>query len=135
MVVFLFGGIIAFSLMCACPIDKGECDKGRKPVPFPHEMHMESFDCEECHHIYDEDKNNVLDIDELYSDNPDILCSSCHNSEHKINTQEAFHRQCIGCHNEEATLGQAFVPTACNECHRSVPVDSTEYDVIIRGKR
>ncbi|MCD4744525.1 MAG: cytochrome c family protein [Desulfobacteraceae bacterium] len=134
MVVLLFGSILTFSLMCACPIDHGECSKGREPVSFPHDMHMESYDCEVCHHAYDENKNNVLDVDELYSDNPDIMCSSCHASENKINTQEAFHQQCIGCHNEEATLGQAEVPTMCRDCHYSESHASTEYDMIIKGQ-
>ena len=99
---------------------------------FPHDMHMESYDCEICHHVFDEDKNNVLDIDELYDDNPDIMCSSCHDSDNKITTQEAFHQQCIGCHNEEKTIGQAEVPTMCNECHSSGTLISTEYDMVIK---
>ena len=130
MVALLFGGILTFSLMCVCPVDNGECSNGREQVAFPHDMHMDSYDCETCHHAYDKNKENVLDVDELYSENPDIMCASCHDSNNKINTQEAFHRQCIGCHNEESALGQAVVPTMCNECHSSESLASKEYDMI-----
>ena len=129
-----FAGIGILSLMGACPIDKIECSKKREPVGFPHEMHMESYDCEVCHHVYDENKNNVIDTMELYEDNPDIMCSSCHASDNTINTQEAFHRKCLGCHNEEATMGQAAIPTMCNDCHRPESEFLNEYDMIIRGQ-
>ena len=129
-----FAGIWTLSMMGACPIDKIGCSKERESVPFPHEIHMESYDCEICHHVYDENKNNVVDTMELYEGNPDIMCSSCHASDNKINTQEAFHRQCMGCHIQAATMDQAAVPTLCNDCHRPESMVLTEYDMIIRGQ-
>jgi len=129
----VLGGMASFSMIDACPVEKVECDKQREAVSFPHDMHMGSYDCEDCHHVYDENKNNVLDAMELYSGNPDIMCSSCHASGSKIHTRQAFHRQCIGCHNEAVTMDQASAPTMCNECHHPVGEASTDDEMIIRG--
>ncbi len=136
MVCVFVGGMVTFSFIHTCSESPAACPakhKQRFPVAFPHDMHMESFDCEACHHDYDDKKNNVLDTMELYSGNEDIMCSSCHASDNKINTQEAFHRQCIGCHNEEATMNKAVAPIMCNECHRPEAMTPTEHEMIIRG--
>lgn len=135
MVSLLFIGIMTFSLMGLCPVDNGRCSEERESVPFPHDMHMDFYDCETCHHIYDENKENTLDPMELDNGGTNVQCSSCHDLNNKINTQEAFHRQCMGCHNEVAVLGQNIVPTACKECHRSESMVFTEYDMIIKGRR
>jgi hypothetical protein len=86
--------------------------------------------CLLCHHRYENGKN-VLDVDELSAGNPDeviklsitppsepndLKCASCHNSinkTNKISARDAFHRQCIGCHNEESKG-----PGLCGECHK-----------------
>jgi len=128
---------VAFSFIHTCPANTAACakheHKQRLPVAFPHDMHMENYDCEECHHVYDENKNNIVDTMELYSDNPDIMCSSCHASNSKINTQEAFHRQCIGCHNKEAAIDEATGPIMCNGCHHHAVDASMDDDLIIKG--
>ena len=133
MLCLFFGGMILFSIVEAFPVDPSEWDTQRDPVAFPHEMHMENFDCEDCHHEYDDQKNNGLDLSELYSGNPDIKCSSCHDSDNKIQTWQAFHRLCIGCHNQTAKMNQPTGPTMCNECHRPEAEAPTEYEMIIRG--
>ncbi len=121
--------------MGACPVDVAEGSKERASVAFPHEMHMESYDCEVCHHKYDSNKNNILDIDSLEEGNPGIMCASCHDSNNKINTREAYHRLCIGCHDAKAQNNQALVPTLCNECHKPESMVSIEYDMIIKGQK
>ena len=135
MVCIFFGGMVAFFFIHTCPANTAACTKHKQrfPVAFPHDMHMADFDCEDCHHDYDDKMDNVIDTMELYSGNEDIMCSSCHASDNKINTQEAFHRQCIGCHNEEAKMSKASVPIMCNECHRPAAMTPTEHEMIIRG--
>jgi len=136
MVCVFIGGMVTFSFMHNCPENSPACPakhKQRFPVAFPHDMHMESYDCEDCHHEYDDQKNNVLDSAELYSGNPDIKCSSCHDSDNKIQTRQAFHRLCIGCHDKNAKMNQPTGPAMCNECHRPEAEAPTEYEMIIRG--
>ena len=63
MVLIFAGGMVSFSFIHTCPENSAACParhKQRLPVAFPHDMHMESFDCETCHHDYDDKKNNVL---------------------------------------------------------------------------
>ncbi len=94
-------------------------DRQRPPVNFLekyHDLHMESQECMACHHKY-EDGENVLDEGELEEDNPNIRCASCHNDTTKIDLQEAYHRQCMGCHNELSDKDQKTGPSLCGECH------------------
>ena len=89
----------------------------RPEVLFPHELHMESFECLDCHHDYKGD-DNVLDEGELYEDNPDNRCNACHNQNASMDATEAFHHQCLGCHikaiKEKAkTRGHEM----CGSCH------------------
>jgi len=89
----------------------------RGPVMFPHEYHMGDFDCLDCHHEYDENGENILDEYDLEQDNPDILCGACHNPKEKIDRMEAFHYQCMGCHNNVKKIDGPAGPTMCGECH------------------
>lgn len=135
MVCVFIGGMVTFSFMHHCPENSAVCParhKQRFPVAFPHDMHTESYDCETCHHEYDDEKNNVIDISELYSGNEDIMCDSCHTSETTIDTRRAYHRQCLRCHDKEVTVNQAAAPTMCNECHRPSSLTPTEDEIIIR---
>ncbi|MBC2717606.1 MAG: cytochrome c3 family protein [Desulfobacteraceae bacterium] len=137
MVCVFLGGMAAFSFIHTCPANTAACakheHKQRLPVAFPHDMHMANFDCEACHHKYDDKMNNVIDTMELYSGNPDIMCASCHTSETTLHTRRAYHRQCVGCHNEQIIMNQASAPTMCNECHRPAAMNPTEDEMIIRG--
>lgn len=103
--------------------------KQRPPVIFDHDTHMGEYECLQCHHRY-EDGENVLEEDELTDIEPDelitlnvmpeeelsgIKCASCHNYKKEkstLNSMEAFHGQCIGCHEEKASG-----PVLCGECH------------------
>ena len=90
----------------------------RPAVTFPHEQHMGDLDCLTCHHDYNEDGENILDEDELEEGNENILCSSCHDSDTDITLQEAFHRQCMGCHIKLRKAGKATGPDLCGGCHK-----------------
>ncbi|MCF8068023.1 MAG: cytochrome c family protein [Desulfobacterales bacterium] len=89
----------------------------RSPVTFEHESHMDSFECLDCHHDYDESGENILDEGDLEEGNPDILCSACHNDDTKVDRQTAFHRQCMGCHIDERDGGNKAAPDMCGQCH------------------
>lgn len=92
----------------------------RPPVAFTHELHMELLECLACHHAY-EDGFNVLDEDELVEGNPAIRCAACHNDQADLERQDAYHRQCIGCHIETRKADAASGPEMCGACHRPEP--------------
>ncbi len=80
------------------------------PVNFFHITHVEKakLECVVCHH---KDKN---------PQEPEA-CVKCHPLKEPQNNapiaKDAFHKQCITCHNESALKGTP-VPTKCNECHK-----------------
>jgi hypothetical protein len=75
-------------------------------VIFGHKEHASQegygFDCIECHHTMEDTETK-----------PEA-CGECHyiDSEDILKRSEAFHTQCIGCH-EEGGAG----PVECLECH------------------
>ncbi len=127
----VFSGGIVFFIINASPVSEPGCDHQREPVAFPHEMHMANYDCLDCHHVYDDRNNNMLDAMELYSENPDIMCISCHTPDSRINFQMAFHRQCIGCHKKETISGQVSGPVMCGDCHLPDALMPENYEMII----
>lgn len=132
----LLCGIFSLFIITTLSVVSAETDsskpviKQRPPVELTHESHMGQYECIKCHHRY-EDGVNVLEDDELTDIEPDetmmlnvvsqeepsaIKCASCHNENNettKIDSREAFHRQCIGCHDELSTG-----PVLCGECHK-----------------
>ncbi len=118
MLIFsVLAGIICTTGLYAYPEDiefGGENTRGG--VAFPHELHMDGFECLDCHHIM-ENGQNILDESDLEEGDPDALCSSCHHSESKIKKREAFHYQCMGCHNNNRMTSEITGPTLCGECH------------------
>ena len=104
-------------------------EKHRSAVTFPHELHVGNFDCLACHHDY-KDGENILKEEMLEERNPDLRCSACHDENADINLEEAYHRQCIGCHRQFRIhrcceicdkivwlIGSAPGPELCGECH------------------
>ena len=128
---FFIAGTVAFMMLDPCPDKEGGCDEPREKVGFPHEQHMARYDCLDCHHVYDDLKNNVLDATELYDGNPDIQCLSCHGQKTAIDLMTAFHRQCMGCHNRENAAGRRSAPVMCSECHHGNKAIPPEYEMII----
>nr|WP_320190710.1 cytochrome c3 family protein [uncultured Desulfobacter sp.] len=110
--------VVCFVLVAICGYGKNyfpntltSKDSNLPPALFPHEDHMAFLDCLDCHHDY-KNGTNDLDEDELYEGNPDIQCATCHNGKTSFPALQAFHRQCIHCHD---TQGQG--PVVCGECH------------------
>ncbi len=79
---------------------------------FLHDEHNEKAEveeCNECHHIYEDEK---LVEDETSEDQ---RCSECHEMEASGNMpalMKAYHTNCKGCH-----LEKKKGPIMCGECH------------------
>lgn len=85
-----------------------------RPLPvFKHDSHNEKAkieDCATCHHG---EKDGKIDMS---MDSTDQSCVECHavNAKKGVTPlKRAFHRQCIGCH-EQVDAG----PTYCGGCHK-----------------
>lgn len=108
--------------------------KQRPPVRFPHEDHMMTADCLDCHHDY-EDGENVLDPFDLEDGNTDPSCCGCHHPGAQLTLEDAFHKQCISCHLDNrhkfwiprkgiqwkalTREGAPAGPVLCGECHEN----------------
>jgi len=91
--------------------------KTRPAVTLPHNRHVESgLSCKDCHHIYENGKN-ILDESKLEEGNKDIRCFACHGPKSRLNLEEAFHNQCIGCHRKAQVEKKKTVPQYCGGCH------------------
>ena len=129
--LFLFSGaVILLSAVSARPLTEDFCKGKHGPVAFPHELHMDLYDCLAYHHDYDSSGHNVIDPGDLYPGSPSVRCASCHDINHKINLEEAFHRQCIGCHVDTDEIGRPGGPIFCGECHGSHK-HAPESDIIL----
>jgi hypothetical protein len=91
--------------------------KTRPAVALPHNRHVEAgLSCKACHHLYENGKN-ILDESKLEEGNKDIRCSACHGPKFRLNLEEAFHNQCIGCHRKVQGEKKKTVPQYCGGCH------------------
>lgn len=89
----------------------------RPPVTFAHNRHAEAgLSCKDCHHVYENGKN-VLDESKLEEGNQGIRCSACHGPKFKIGLEQAFHDQCIGCHQRLLKEKKKTGPRFCGQCH------------------
>ncbi len=89
----------------------------RPPVTFLHNRHVEAgLSCKDCHHMYENGKN-VLDESKLEEGNKDIRCSACHGPNSKLDLEQAFHDECIGCHQREWQEKKKTGPRYCGGCH------------------
>ena len=77
-------------------------------VLFNHKGHVSEdgygIDCVDCHHEYDEDEGEKP-----------VACGECHDpvdEEDSPKRSDAFHDQCIGCHEDDGTA-----PVDCSACH------------------
>jgi hypothetical protein len=99
------------------PSDCSACHKtDGKYVPamgesgkFDHDVHSNDLGlaCSDCHHDYDESEGGEPQ-----------LCSDCHepggDDDAMLNRKDAFHKQCIGCHEES---GNEPGKNDCAGCH------------------
>jgi hypothetical protein len=91
--------------------------KGRPAVTLPHNRHIEvGLSCKDCHHVYENGKN-ILDENKLEEGNKGIRCSACHGPKFRIDLEQAFHDQCIGCHRKLQKEKKKTGPRFCGECH------------------
>ena len=85
----------------------------RPPAVFRHDEHNEAAEieeCNECHHVYDDDGKLVED-----ESSEDQLCSDCHELEangRQLALMKAFHTNCKGCHQQKKAG-----PVMCGQCH------------------
>ena len=88
-------------------------DPQRPPAVFRHDEHNEAAEieeCNECHHVYDDDGKLVED-----ESSEDQRCSDCHEltaSGRQLALMKAFHTNCKGCHKKKKNG-----PLMCGQCH------------------
>ena len=86
--------------------------KIRPAVPFLHDQHNEAaelYDCNTCHHVYEDGKPSEYDSSEGQE------CSECHTlkkGDNPIPLVNIYHLQCKGCHQQKKAG-----PIMCSECH------------------
>mgnify|MGYP000361040682 CR=1 FL=1 len=96
---------------------KGRSTKKRPPVDFPHLLHVEKgLSCKDCHHLYEKGEN-VLDESKLVEGNEEIRCSTCHGPTSRLHLEQAYHRQCMGCHRKPLKESKKAPPRYCGGCH------------------
>ena len=112
--VFSFVIVAAYSQEDMRFIDNDVFDNPQRPPSvFIHDEHNELAqieDCNQCHHVYDDNGN--LQEDESSEDQS---CSDCHDLEpsgKKPGLLKAFHRNCKECHKQ-----QKKGPLMCGQCH------------------
>jgi c(7)-type cytochrome triheme protein len=100
----------------------------RSPVAFAHMYHISNgIECKTCHHRFKGGKN-ILDETELQEGAEGTKCGACHKDKAgfrfspdldatKRNLQQAYHRQCMGCHRQVSQEGKKSGPVTCGECH------------------
>jgi hypothetical protein len=87
-------------------------------VTFSHKKHIErirpiafnkmKYECTECHHTWN--KGEITGK----------LCEDCHKvkAEGKIiSAKDAYHKDCIGCHEKAKKASKLTGPTGCTQCH------------------
>ena len=100
--------------------------KDRPGVTFNHGAHMAVADCLDCHHRMAKGKN-VLDASDLVDGAKGLKCADCHAKVGARPTpdqdqithplQQAFHKQCLGCHQKFVSQGKKSGPRTCVGCH------------------
>ena len=112
MVAFLAMAVVAFGAPAA-PADDIKIVKAKgaekKPVvTFSHAKHAVVVpDCKTCHHT-------------LEGDGPVKKCSECHQAKKdgkKLDSKNAAHKTCRGCHRAMKKDGKKTGPTPCKGCH------------------
>jgi len=118
--LLLFFAVIVFSAQYTCSVTCNASPHDHRPdVGFLdqyHDMHIDLVDCMNCHHDY-ENGENVLTLDALEYGEAETRCRTCHTPESKINGSEAFHGQCIPCHDRMRAKDKNVKASLCGECH------------------
>ncbi len=119
--ILIFSRAMLFAQPEEITINYSKTQKSNRlaPVTFPHELHIENYECLDCHHKY-ENGENVLEEDELEEGNPAANCTGCHNLKKNCDLQKTFHRQCLSCHVNKQTSFETHAPRMCTGCHKKV---------------
>jgi hypothetical protein len=99
--------------------DKSITIKGKKPVKFKHNVHLDlGVTCGQCHH---DDSHNPRTAETIgtMADSTALQCATCHNSDFanpKLQkAKDIFHANCKTCH--KAGFNDKKGPTKCSGCH------------------
>jgi c(7)-type cytochrome triheme protein len=117
----LISSLVGYSSLYAQEADiylensASDSSKSRPAVYFSHENHMDSYDCLDCHHDY-QNGENILDEDDL-ENGESASCASCHSKDAAIDLKTAFHRECMGCHRRVNKQEAETLPITCQDCH------------------
>ena len=91
-----------------------------RPLPdFDHELHEDALEdggCAKCHHVLDEDTDELV-----YSEGEETACSDCHFEQAEddlLAMREANHAICTRCHRDLKKEKKKAGPTSCGECHK-----------------
>ncbi|MBF0117486.1 MAG: cytochrome c3 family protein [Desulfobacterales bacterium] len=131
--IFIIAILFITSSYVTSKVDCNSCLVKQRPlVSFSHSQHMNKLECLDCHHKYENGKN-ILEQQELEgasyddtivlnkpmvsSNKSGFACISCHNLKSNMCTMQAFHKQCMGCHDKMKNKG--YKPNMCYECHNS----------------
>ncbi|MEA3296664.1 MAG: cytochrome c3 family protein, partial [candidate division Zixibacteria bacterium] len=84
----------------------------RPSVQFPHDLHTEALekqgrDCSTCHL---KESSGLLSQKFMRLNDADVKT-----------VMDAYHENCIACHEEIATTGAEAGPVTCGECHQRQP--------------
>jgi hypothetical protein len=78
-------------------------------IKFNHKKHVDlKYDCLRCHHTWKKGETSGK------------LCVDCHKAKAEgktLKAQDAFHKDCQGCHQEASKAKKPAGPTACTKCH------------------
>ncbi|HDL03793.1 MAG TPA: cytochrome C [candidate division Zixibacteria bacterium] len=110
------GGFEVGPVVCGnCHSRKPEYVSSRQPMSYDYSLHYRHVkanndSCGLCHHVYDEQKKELV-----YIKGQESSCRDCHQKEkieNVISMREASHQSCIGCHIEKQKGFQE-----CSGCH------------------
>ncbi|OGP69094.1 MAG: hypothetical protein A2169_02660 [Deltaproteobacteria bacterium RBG_13_47_9] len=83
-------------------------------VTFTHKKHVDlKLDCKKCHHTWKAGETTGK------------LCKDCHKANKDaskkdgggIESKDAYHKDCKGCHDEAKKAKKPAGPTGCTQCH------------------
>jgi len=92
--------------------------KERGLVVYNHDKHTGyGLACTDCHHKYDPKQPGK----NLWTEGDETSCAACHAGDKpasRIALQQAFHKQCWGCHEKlPANKKLSYGPRSCAGCH------------------
>ena len=105
---FLLSVLTATGAFAAKDVVTFDVPQGK--VTFAHKKHAETLkiDCLKCHHTWKAGEASGK------------LCKECHKAKAEgktLESKEAYHNACRGCHDEAKKAKKPAGPTGCMQCH------------------